>query len=647
MRDQVWLYRHDEIQTGRPFGVDVDTADWLWEGCGRNRLTGHHLRTAETVQIPVPEMAGRSIVQVIAWEEKLVLTLGDVPYYLVFDPARRTCERRKIAGARPIVWYGLKTPGGKVLLFERSESRILILDGPLAEPRVVDCPFHGQLAGGWCVEGMVYSPLCDPSRIVRFDPGSERFIDERPGPWPEAALSGHLLHRGLLYVWDVSKGRIFPLEPDRGRWGEGITTPDHGKTYGFMGGGFGYGGRAYICLSTYMHPSRLDPETGRIVVPDGPLTIDGRPPRFLDRFLVYDPDAGTFDYLAAPEQPDGVALLCYHWTDGERFAITGTTVPYAQPGKPGEIFGSWLVMQSEPAAREPGFGLPDTAFDRQAHLGRYRRTYGSKRSLYLPQLPWTPPTVNMEGPATDYPPGKEAELIRRAAGTDRTEYLGHLAETITGGASSDAEAVRQVAGYVNRALYYNPIQIPDTKDPVAILEGHDARCGQGVTVTVAILEALGIPVRTVGLSHHVVAEARYDGSDHVVDALFFGANQPHKAGRVLSVAELKSDIYFADGFAQECFAYDPELLESEDRFWILGYVFGIWGSEPYYSYYLGGRKGASANVPSAAARSARRPARGPVELGAVHEDGRRQDRIRRPRVLGSGVSGGSDVRYDR
>ena len=590
MKDQVWMYRHDEIQTGRPFGIDVDSADWLWEGCGHNRLTGHNLRTAETVQIPVPEMAGRSVVQVIAWQEKLVLTLGDAPYYLVYDPVRRACERREIPGDRPIVWYGVKAPCGKVLLFERSESRVLVLDGPLAEPRVVVCPFDGQLAGGWCVDGIVYSPMCEPSRIIRFDPRAEQFVDERPGPYPDAALAGYLEHRGVLYVWDTAKGRIFPMEPGRGGWEEGIPTSDHGQIYGFMGGGFGFKGRAYICLSTYMHPSRLDPKTGRIVIPDGPLTVDGMPPRFLDRFLIFDPDAMAFDYLAAPEQPDGVSLLCYHWTDGERFVITGTTIPYTQPGKLGEIFGSWIVMQSEPAAQEPGFGLPDAAFDRRAHLGRYRRTYGAERSLYLPHTPWTPPIVNMEGPATDYPPGMEAELIRRASRTDKAEYLGHLAETITGGASSDADAVRRVAGYVNRALYYNPIQIPETRDPVAILEGHDARCGQGVTVTVAILEALGIPVRSVGLSHHVVAEATYDGSDHIVDALFFGANQPQKAGRVLSVAELKSNIYFADGFAQECFAYDPELLESEDRFWILGYVFGIWGSEPYYSYYLGAEK---------------------------------------------------------
>ncbi|MDP6505959.1 MAG: hypothetical protein QF886_20215, partial [Planctomycetota bacterium] len=121
--------------------------------------------------------------------------------------------------------------------------------------------------------------------------------------------------------------------------------------------------------------------------------------------------------------------------------------------------------------------------------------------------------------------------------------------------------------------------------------------GSGVTLTLALLEALEIPCRRAGLSHHVVAEATYDESDHIVDALFFGASQPSRDGRVLSVSELKEDPYFADAFAQDCFAYDPELVTSADGFWIEGYVFGIWGSEPYYSYYLGAEKDHPPSLP--------------------------------------------------
>ena len=277
MTPETWLYRHDDILTARPYGCDVDEDDWLWEGCGYNRLTGHHLRTAEFVQIPVPEMGGRPIYQVFVWEGKLVLTLGNASFYLVYDPVKRTCVRREIPAARPIVWYGTKTSNGKVILFERSESLALVLDAPDAEPRAIPCPFEGQLASGWSLsDGMVYSPLSDPARIVRFDPVQERFIDENPARFPKATLSGCLEHRGVLYTWDTARGRLLPLDMETGRWLDPISTPDYGTLYGFLGGGFGFQGKAYICLSTYAHPSRLDPKTGKIIVPEGPLTVAGR-----------------------------------------------------------------------------------------------------------------------------------------------------------------------------------------------------------------------------------------------------------------------------------------------------------------------------------------------------------------------------------
>jgi transglutaminase-like putative cysteine protease len=192
-------------------------------------------------------------------------------------------------------------------------------------------------------------------------------------------------------------------------------------------------------------------------------------------------------------------------------------------------------------------------FDRAAHLALYRRRYSADRSLYLPHRA-SPPIGNMEGVVAHYPPDREAEMVRRAAETDARKYLARVAAAATQGATSEAEQVQRIAGYVHHTLYYNPIQVPATRDPVAILEAHDARCGQGVAVTVALLEALDIPVRAVPLFHHSVAEATYDGGAHVVDALFFGAHQPARDGRVLSVAELQADPYFADGFAQECFA---------------------------------------------------------------------------------------------
>lgn len=599
MVPQTWTYRHDQIQTPRPYAIDVDADDWLWEGCGSNRLTGHHLGGAQVRQLAIAEMGNRPVYQVFAVEDRLVVVLGDAPFYLVVDPRRGTAVRRPLAGPRPIVWYGLKA-GGKLLLFDRASSCIAVLDGPDAEPRPVVCPWPGELASGWALsDGLVYAPLSDPARVVRFDPRTERFIDVLPLPWPEATLAGYLEHGGRLCAWDTARGRILCLELSRRQWLDPVPTPDHGSVYGFLGAGFGYQGRAYICLSTYAHPSRLDPRTGKVIIPDGPLTVDGRPPRFMERMLVWDPDAGAFDYLVAPAQPDGVPLLCYSWTDGARFAITGIVVPFDEPGVPGPQLGSWLVVQSQPAAAEPGFGPPDVNFDRAAHVAGYRRSYSRHRSLFLPHPEHSPALAAMHGAVADYPPGREAELVRRAARTDRAAYLGHLVESLTHGVDRTAERVQRLAGHLQQTLYYNPIQMPATGDPIAVLEAHDARCGQAATVTLALLEAAGIPARRRELFHHTVAEATYDGAEHIVDALFFGARQPQRDGRVLSVDELLADPYCADAYPQQCFAYDPELVTSEDGFWVLGYVFGIWGSEPYYSYYLGAPKDQPPTVPHA------------------------------------------------
>ena len=599
MTDDFHMYRHAEITCHRPYGVDVDEADWLWEGCGPNRIVGHNLRTAEVRVVPLPEMEGHVVYDTFAWGGWLVLTLGsNVPYYLVVDVERRVALKRRIPAERPIVWYGTRTPGGKVLLFERSESKVLILDSPLSEPRAVQCPYDGELAGGSpCSDGLVYTALCDPLRLVRFDPANERFVDETAAPFPESSMSGRFEHDGVLYGADSARGRMLPYELETGRWLDPVPVPGHGEVFGFIGAAFGLGSKGYFCLSTYAHRSRLDPKTGQIILPDGPLTVDGRPPRFMERYLVFDAASGGFDYLVAPEQPDGVPLLCYNWTDGKRFAITGIIIPFDEPGVPGTPRGEWVVLQNVEAEEEPGLGPHDLHWDRAEHLRRYRRTYPSEKSLYLDQPTWCPPTVNMRGPGEQYSPGKEAELKRRAARTDERAYWSDLAARLLAGVEADSEKVKAVCRFIVHAVYYNPIQAPDGAPPIGALESHDARCGAVASMICSLLEQGGVEARKTGINHHVVAEAHYDGAWHLADALFFGDRQPEKDGHVLSVDALKADPYVADSYPQDCFDYDPELLMSEDGYQLLGYCFGPWGAYPFYSYYVFGAEEYPPTVP--------------------------------------------------
>jgi len=240
----------------------------------------------------------------------------------------------------------------------------------------------------------------------------------------------------------------------------------------------------------------------------------------------------------------------------------------------------------------------DFAWDRGRHVRRYCRTYGAEQDLFFVSEPHTPPPVNPEAaPASSYPPERLAAARQRVARIDRRAYLRGILDHMGRDAMSDRERVTAICEFVSRAIYYNPTRCPNETDPVALLELHDARCGQGVAVTMALLAEAGIDARQVPVHHHVTGEAFYDGGWHSADALMFGGEQPERDGEVLSVAALQAEPYFADAFPLRCFVYHPEELLSSDGYRLLGYVFGEWGSLPYYSWYMGAPKDCPPTLP--------------------------------------------------
>jgi hypothetical protein len=229
------------------------------------------------------------------------------------------------------------------------------------------------------------------------------------------------------------------------------------------------------------------------------------------------------------------------------------------------------------------------------HIRRSARSLGSKHALFFSMRPWTPPVKNMEGLVSYYDPKRIAAVRKKLKGTDKRRYLRAILDRILKDAQTDKERVARVCGFVSQALYYNPIQQPQENhdgpmltDAVELLELHDARCGQGVKVSVALLDAAGIECRERHVFHHVTCEARYGKRWHLADALMFGESQPERDGEVLNVAALRREPYFADAFPLRCFAYAPEELLSKDGYRLLGYCFGDWGSLAYYSWYMGG-----------------------------------------------------------
>jgi len=602
------LYRHDSIILPRPYACDVDPEGWLWQGTTHDRLLGHNLKTAELRVVIIPEMEGKSAFSAFAWQDKVFMLLGECDFYLVYDPFSGQTQRYQLPGERPICWYGAKLPNGKLIVFDRSAGHALLFDAPEASPRIVPCPREGDLSMGTVQsDGYCYISFADPARMVRFDYEHEAFVDETALPWPEAAMSGRFEHDGILYCADSAAGRLLPLNMADQTWGEPIVHPDAGSVFGFIGLAFEFQGKGYFSLSTYAGRSRLDRKTGKLIAPSGkfiepgdPLpTVDGRPPRFMERFMIYDPAQKSFDYLVAENEDDGLPLLCYPWANDEQFVITGFVQPWREPGVPDTtVPGHWLILQSQAAGEERGFERYDFNWDRATHLAANRRSYPLTASLFLPEIPHTPPIINREGSTVPYPAGKSAELERRAALTDAKAYWRSIIDRILPANADDATCFRLILEHTQHSIYYNPIQVPDTFDPIAIHEAHDGRCGHAVAIVLALCAAAGIEARESPLTAHTVTEAFYDGSWHYGDPLFFGGNQPARDGRVLSAEELKADPYFADSYPQQCFAYDPELLMSQDGFQVLGYVFGPWGSEPYYSHYLGAPKAHPPTLPT-------------------------------------------------
>lgn len=589
MGPESWLYRHDEVDGEPSGGGDVDAQGWLWYSGAANRLWGHHLATARWRQLAIADMGGRQATRVLAWCGRLVVILGPRPYYVVVDPDTGTSCRQPLPRPVTQVTDGAASPGGEcLLLFDRDTGQVLKLDAPDAAPRVLHSPCSGAWAtASWARDGHVYLTMVEPARIVRLDPATERFAPPEALPWPAAMPTGRFEHQGLLWVADTASGRLLPLGLDRQRWLEPVPVPDLGAPWRGIGTGFGCGGRGYFRLTAAAaHTAQNGDVQCHAAAADRPRQGADRAAGGLDRLLVFDPEGGGFDWLVAPPQPDGVPVLGPGWSDGRQFAVTGVVAPVTEPGEPPAPRGTWFVLQSQPA-QEPAFGRHDLNWDRSAHLRRWRRGYPADRSVYLPEPRWSPPVRNLRGGATQYPPGNAAELERRAHRTAPQRYWSQLADDLLDGIQGDAARVARVADFVQQALYYNPIQALSSGNPIAILEAHDGRCGQGVAVTLALLGAAGIEARRVDLCHHTVAEAHYDGAWHVVDALFFGACQPSRDGLVLAVADLQREPYWADAWPQSCFAYDEELLRSEDGYQVLGYCFGPWGSEPFYSYYLG------------------------------------------------------------
>jgi len=349
------LYRHPEIQTGRPFDFDIDDDGWLWEACGPAQLYAHRLATGAGRLIDIPEPRGKFINHILAFQGKIVGVVPHITELLIFDPATSGRTYLPLPGD-PIVWYARKLPDGRLALFDRNEGHVILLDDTASQPRAVRCPYpgspiSGHIASGQVLsDGLLYMFVSDPARIIRFDPQAERFVDCLPFAIPDAAPGGFFDDGRVMYISDTAGGRLLPFDFQTERWLEPLPIPGYRTQFGFCGACIKFQGQGYYSLSTYRFPSRIAAgNRDELILPEGwDKGVDGRPPRFLDRQLVFDPASQSFDFLTVPAQPDGVPLICYGWADDKRLIFTGYVIPFAEDGGPSDRPGDWLIWQSMP-----------------------------------------------------------------------------------------------------------------------------------------------------------------------------------------------------------------------------------------------------------------------------------------------------------
>lgn len=351
--DDFVLYRHGEIKTGRPFAFDIDKDGVLWQG-NTGAFWLHDLRTGKASTIAPPELKDLALSSVICFRDKIVVVHQTSDYATAYDPATKKVTRIPLPGKHPIVWYG-GVIAGKLFLFDRSDDGgVLIFDAIDKPPRKIAARDGKFPSGGRAMgDGRAMLSTYPNKTFQIFDPVAEKIVDEIPYPDQDVSITGTMFHEGVMYCTDSSGGRILPCDLKTKRWLDPIPTPDHKKVYGFLGGGFQVGSVGYFCLSTYAYQSKLDPATGKLILPpNADIGIDGKPHHFLDRFLTFDAATKKFGYLVAPKQSDGYPLICYSLVKGDDVIITGYVIPFDKNGDLAKELGDWIVWQARGAKRQ-------------------------------------------------------------------------------------------------------------------------------------------------------------------------------------------------------------------------------------------------------------------------------------------------------
>ena len=136
---------------------------------------------------------------------------------------------------------------------------------------------------------------------------------------------------------------------------------------------------------------------------------------------------------------------------------------------------------------------------------------------------------------------------------DRPTALRHVFSAVTRTASSETERHLLVLAFLQHAIQHGllqPLHRDRTAvfDPLVLLELGEGACGHYARVAADLYEAAGYPSRLVQCGGHVLAEVRYDGGWHYLDADLFGNGDSVRLpdGSIPSFAALQRTPYAID-----------------------------------------------------------------------------------------------------
>lgn len=290
------FYRRDiGVAPGRMHEPTAGTDGQIWTSPLDGNLWQYDTRSGQTTIHDLRMLTGREWKGLHLWPiahgPKVYLCSPSLPELTVWNRDLQRVTSHPFPHAQPAVYGGFVEPEWPQVYFYDTKHASVIRWNPETETgENFPCPYQlsGTLYMSFALRDRheLWGSTYTGNDLVRFDTKTLQWTAHFRCPHAEATpTAGGLIQNNTLFVSDHLQGRIFPLNIDTGEWGEPIPVPGYKEWFGYVSGGWPFGGKLYFCHSTW---------TG------GTNSLDGEPHHFLGTWSVFDPESRKFSRLEFP-----------------------------------------------------------------------------------------------------------------------------------------------------------------------------------------------------------------------------------------------------------------------------------------------------------------------------------------------------------